>query len=466
MPHQPLPALFLERGITILSSFNRPYTLAFTIIGLLSYIVFRWALPKPISDIPYNESGTKNVLGDIPSLMEGTRRTGEYNLWLLEQASKFRAPLFQVFIRPLGKPILIMCDFRESQDILMRRKDFDRSTLDGDLLQGVGPNHHLIMKTDSEWKRHRRLLQDLMSPAFLNEVAGPTVYNGVLKLIDLWNDKARLADGRPFSAETDIYYAALDAVMAFTFGGSFPSSATGPLVDAVKALKAEDIKKMSGGDVDDPIVFPEGECDGKIRATLDVPGALEHVQGSPIPRWKWWLVEKRPEIRKAISTKKAYIEVEIDKALRRLESGHEETKALSAVELMVRREKKLAETEGRRPDYFSPVMNDEVSKKISSLQMKVESRTNTCAGLWRCCCRSRYYEYYHVMGSQVPRRQAPGPDQVARGSSSRLRRHRSRGAQPDNQGNHEHQDSIPGCHHGGDPPLRRSHTLCHPRSNL
>lgn len=367
MSHAPLPGLSLEQGVTSISSFNRPWTLACTIISLLLYIFFRWALPKPISDIPYNESSTKNILGDIPSLMEATRRTGEYNLWLLEQASKFRAPLFQVFIRPLSRPILIMCDFRESQDILMRRKDFDRSSLDGDFLEGIGPNHHLTMRTNSEWKRHRRLLQDLMSPGFLNEVAGPTVYNGVLKLIDLWNDKARLADGRPFSAETDIYYAALDAVMVFTFGGSFPSSATGPLVDAVKALKAEDVKKMRGGGVDDPIVFPEGKCDEKIRATLDVPGALEHVQGSPVPRWKWWLVEKRPEVRKAISTKKAYVEEEIDKALRRLENRHSVEKALSAVELMVRREKKLAENEGRQPDYFSPVMNDEVIKQMEKV---------------------------------------------------------------------------------------------------
>ncbi|KAK7711053.1 hypothetical protein SLS63_012755 [Diaporthe eres] len=355
------PALSLEQVVINVNSSNRQYTLAFAIVSFLLYFFYRWALPKPISDIPYNESGKKNILGDIPSLIEGTKRTGEFNLWLLEQASKLRAPLFQVFIRPLGRPMLVMCDFRESQDIMMRRKDFDRSSMVVDILGGVGPNHHILLKTDAEWKRHRRLLQDLMSPAFLNEVAGPTVYNGVLKLIDLWSDKARLADGRPFSAETDIYYAALDAVMVFTFGGSFPSSATGPLVDAVKALKAEDIKKLRGNGVDDPIVFPEGKCDEKIRATLDVPGAIEHIQGSPMPKGKWWLVKRRPEFRKAFSVKKAYVQEEIAKSLRRLgENGNEEKRALSAVDLMVLREKKLAENEGRQPEYFSPTMIDEV----------------------------------------------------------------------------------------------------------
>lgn len=444
-----------------MNSSNQPYTLAFAIVSLLLYVFYRWALPNPISDIPYNESGRKNILGDIPSLIEGTKRTGEFNLWLLEQASKLRAPLFQVFIRPLGRPMLVMCDFRESQDILMRRKDFDRSDMVVDMLGGVGPDHHILLKTDAEWKRHRRLLQDLMSPAFLNEVAGPTVYNGVLKLIGLWSDKARLAEGRPFSAETDIYYAALDAVMVFTFGGSFPSSATGPLVDAVKALKAEDIKKLRGNGVDDPIAFPEGKCDEKIRATLDVPGAVEHLQGSPMPKWKWWLVAKRPEFRKAFSVKKAYVQEEIAKSLRRLEeNGNDEKNALSAVDLMVLREKKLAENEGRNPNYFSPTMIDEVSKQIRGLGMKPESCANVGAGLWRRCCRSRYHEYHHLLGRQAPSRRPSDPDQIARGPSSRLSRRRSRGPEPDYQGDHERQDSLPGCHHGGDPPLWRSHTTC------
>ncbi|KAF6811908.1 cytochrome p450 monooxygenase [Colletotrichum plurivorum] len=356
-----LPQRSLERGAAQTNILTQSLAIVFAAAGLVLYLLYRWALPKPISDIPYNASGAKNLLGDIPSLVEGMQRTGEFNLWLLEQASKLRAPLFQVFIRPLGRPILVMCDFRESQDVLMRRKDFERSSMVGDLLEGVGPNHHIHMKTDGEWKRHRRLLQDLMSPAFLNEVAGPTVYKGVLRLIDLWTEKARLAGGRPFPAETDVYYAALDAVMVFTFGAGFPSSATGPLIDAVKALGADDIKKLRGPGDDDVMAFPEGECDEKLKATLDVAGSVEHLIGSPIPRWKWWWVEKKPEIRKAMSIKKAFVLEEIAKALKRIqENGNEESKALSAVELIVLREKKLAENEGRQPEFFSSTMVDEV----------------------------------------------------------------------------------------------------------
>ncbi|TDZ40087.1 Cytochrome P450 monooxygenase TRI13 [Colletotrichum spinosum] len=344
---------------------THPYVFVFAAAVVLLYGAYRWALPKPIPTIPYNVSATRNLLGDIPSLANAMKGSGEFNLWLMKQAEKHRSPLFQVFIRPFGKPTLVLCDFREAQDVLMRRKDFDRSTGTGDLLEGVGPKHHIHMKTGPEWKQHRRLLQDLMSPAFLNQVAGPTVYKGVRRLIDLWNDKARLARGRPFVAETDIYYAALDAVLAFTFGDGFPHSAIEPLMDAAKNLGPEDVQRLGGGGGGGggggAVAFPVGECDERITASLEVTECIRHMIGSPVPRLKWKLVERRPEVRRAIQVKNDYVLEEIGKALRRIEEhGDEESKVLSAVELVVLREKKLAEHEGRQPDFFSRTMIDEV----------------------------------------------------------------------------------------------------------
>ncbi|UQC82089.1 cytochrome P450 [Colletotrichum lupini] len=352
-----------QRATVIGFSFSTSNFPIFAVAGLVLYVLYNWALPKPIAGIPYNVEATKRLLGDIPSVLEGIKRTGEFNAWVNEQAEKFKSPLFQVFVRPLGKPLLILSDFREAQDILMRRKDFDRSSLDADLLEGAGRNHHIHLKTGDEWKRHRRLLQDLMSPQFLNEVAAPTVYAGVSRLIQLWNDKARIAEGRPFSAELDIYYGSLDAVMTFTFGGSFPSSALRPTADLVKGLGAEDIRRLrsSGLSSDEALEFPTEECDEKIQATLGVANSIEYLQGSPIPRLKWWFVERLPSLRRVFHVKRTYVREEIYKALKRLqEVGDEESKVLSAVELVVLREKKLAESEGRAPDFFSEIMVDEI----------------------------------------------------------------------------------------------------------
>lgn len=368
------------------------------------YLLYNWALPKPIAGIPYNVEATKRLLGDIPSVLDGIKRTGEFNAWVNEQADKFKSPLFQVFVRPLGKPLLILSDFREAQDILMRRKDFDRSSLDADLLEGAGRNHHIHLKTGDEWKRHRRLLQDLMSPQFLNEVAAPTVYAGVSRLIQLWNDKARIAEGRPFSVELDIYYGSLDAVMTFTFGGSFPSSALRPTADLVKGLGAEDIRRLRGSSLssDEALEFPTEECDEKIRATLGVANSLEYLQGSPIPRLKWWFVERLPSLRRVFHVKRTYVREEIYKALNRLqEVGDEESKVLSAVELVVLREKKLAESEGRAPDFFSEIMVDEVGARRFAGKLKLENVLTSMPDLWRSCRRTRYNQHNYVLGYQT-----------------------------------------------------------------
>ncbi|KAK7699121.1 hypothetical protein SLS64_011898 [Diaporthe eres] len=92
------------------------------------------------------------------------------------QSKELNSPIFQIFPEPLGRPKVVLNDFREEQDILMRRgKEFDRAYTVHHLFKGIVPNHHIIEKTNAVWKGHRRLLQDLMSPGFLDGVAAPVV---------------------------------------------------------------------------------------------------------------------------------------------------------------------------------------------------------------------------------------------------------------------------------------------------
>ncbi|OHE94327.1 cytochrome P450 [Colletotrichum orchidophilum] len=340
-----------------------PYAIFFIAASLLLYCLYRQALPKPIPGIPYNEAATKSILGDVASLQEGIARTGAFQIWLHEQAAKHNSPLFQIFIRPFGKPMLILSDFREAQDMLLRRsKEFDRASIVGDMISGAVPNHHIIMKTNSEWKHHRRLLQDLMSPQFLTENAAPTIYSGVLQLIQLWNDKTRIAEGRPFLADSDIYYCALDATTAFSFGAN-ASSATRPTMEFLKGLGADDIRRLQGttpAGGEEPLHFPDAAIDENLKASLDVAEAIEQLQGSPIPRIKWKFVERQPAVRRAVQIKNAFIREEISKALERTQNSKESKGLSSAVELMVLREKKLADNDGREPDFFSSMMMDEV----------------------------------------------------------------------------------------------------------
>ncbi|KAK1974960.1 cytochrome P450 [Colletotrichum cereale] len=132
-----------------------------------------YLLPKPIAGIPYNPSALKSIFGDIPAMVKNCN--GSPMRWMVSQGQRRNSPIFQVFVMPFAKPSVVVSDFREAQDILMRRKEFDRSDFTIALSSEI-PQFHINLKTGPEWKAHRRLLQDLMTPAFLSGVAAPNIY--------------------------------------------------------------------------------------------------------------------------------------------------------------------------------------------------------------------------------------------------------------------------------------------------
>lgn len=135
--------------------------------------------------------------------------------WIASNNLKHQSPIVQIFARPFSKPWVIIADFREAQDILLRRsKEFDRGALAYDIFGGILPESHVWMRSNETFKRSRKWMQDLMAPAFLLGVAGPQIYTAMSELMDLWEEKARLAQGHPFEASGDLYHAALDAVGA------------------------------------------------------------------------------------------------------------------------------------------------------------------------------------------------------------------------------------------------------------
>lgn len=346
-----------------------------TIIGILAALVihqaYRFALPKPIPGIPYNEASAHKLLGDVPAMTSHMAETegGTFITYIMKTMRSLNAPLIQVFIRPLSKPLLIMADFPEAHDLLVRRnKDFDRSHTLGDLVQGLAPDHHIHLKTEgSAWKAQRRLVQDLMTPSFLHNVAGPVIHQNVATMIDLWRAKSRIADGRPWAAGDDINQMALDAVTAFAFGEGFGHSATRPALEAVREMDPETVESVRRqGGRDEPVDFPRGRVDEALQATLDLTETVGEVQGNPWPSLTWALVTRKPKVKKAVRIKEEYIMKELRAGVERLEKSSGRV-IKSAVDQMILREKSLAGKDGRAPDYFSRVMVDEVSCFLSFL---------------------------------------------------------------------------------------------------
>lgn len=264
-------------------------TLFILLFSLVLYGVYRLALPKPIPGIPYIKSSAHNVLGDLPAMASHIAKTdGTFITYISSVVQTLNAPLVQVFFTPLSKPLLILADFREAQDILVHRTDFDRSSSLGDLLTGVAPNLHIRLKTNTEWKAHRRLVGDLMTPSFLHNIAGPVVYHKAIALMDLWKVKSSIAVGKPWRAADDLINAALDAVMAFTFGGDLELSATRPTLEAINGLDTIAIELLrSTGSQDKPFNFPKGQKDDLLQSWQDLTGTIGEVQGHPLPTLKW-----------------------------------------------------------------------------------------------------------------------------------------------------------------------------------
>lgn len=285
--------------------------------------------------------------------------------WLLDQGRRHSGPVCQLFLRPFSKPFVLISDFREAQDVMLRRKEWDRSDYSIELLGGMAPYHHINQKTGPVWKAHRRLLQDLMMPAFLHKVAAPNIYASTLDLVKLWTDKERLARGRPFSAQDDIFYASLDSVLEFSFGSAFPHRAIPPQMRHIESLLTRrqshtpELETLNGA-----VPFASAPVHDTIEATLHASIAMGDLMDSPFPRLSWWFKCKMPYQAWVIRTRNRYLKEQVARAVQRMGDSEKdlenETWVRSAVDLMMLREKMFADKEGRRPVYWSPSIRDEV----------------------------------------------------------------------------------------------------------
>lgn len=325
------------------------------------YILYKLALPKPLHGIPYNEKSANRLLGDIPDLVAHMSKGGDLIEWLTQQHLKSNSAIQQLFLRPFAKPMILIADYRESREIMAyRTKDFDRSKDVCTILRPVVGTNQFAQPTGPEWKLHRRLVQDTMSPAFLQGVVAPSIYASCETFISLWEAKAAIAKGRPFSASDDLFFATLDAVCAFTFGSAFPYKAIQPQVCGYKTLSAHEFVSE---DMDEPVELPWFGIDENINSMIRLVDGVEKAQSSPSPPLTWLMTKATPSFRRAQKIKDKCIRREIEKAIESEKQHHDdedESWVRNAVDHIIDRENKLAEKEDRKPDYFSQMIMDEV----------------------------------------------------------------------------------------------------------
>ena len=311
----------------------------------LLYFAYRAALPRPIPGIAYHKSAANSLFGDIPSMLRYITSTKEVIAWFSDQCVELNSPIVQLFIRPFGRPMIFIADWRESQDILMRRKEFDRSNFFGEVLLGLLPKAFISMQTNDTFRHQRRLLANTMSPAFLNQVAAPRIHNAAIDLIELWHLKIKLAGNHPFFAPSDIHHMTLDAIWAATFGTS-----SGTTKSQVALLSSLAKLEALSPDENVPVDFPKGPTPPAFNAIVTMTDSLDNAIGSPLPSWHHWLIRQTSSYRTAKKYKDDLFDEHFRNARKQYSDDPDDQKDVrSAVENVLQREAIAARKEGRAP---------------------------------------------------------------------------------------------------------------------
>lgn len=166
--------------------------------------------------------------------------------------------------------------------------------------------------------------------------------------------KMKLASGRPFRADRDVYYAALDFIFAATFGLNYKTNA----METQKRflLSTPDIKIPDS--VNEVVEFPVTDRPPVIDAIVTLSESVEVPMKSSIPRLHHALLRQLPYMRKAREEKEDLITAEIEQRISRLESGDMINR--TALDDILQRELKAAKKEGRTPNLKSRAIYDEL----------------------------------------------------------------------------------------------------------
>lgn len=79
-----------------------------------------------------------------------TDKTQEIWSFLWKTAIELDSPVIQLFMRPMGKPWVVVVDYREAVDISVnRQQEFDRAAFIGEVFRPIIPGNHAWVRFSS-----------------------------------------------------------------------------------------------------------------------------------------------------------------------------------------------------------------------------------------------------------------------------------------------------------------------------
>ncbi|KAI0469937.1 cytochrome P450 [Xylariaceae sp. FL0804] len=312
------------------------------LLASLSFLYWE-ALPQPLSGIPYTSRSRWRFFGDALDFVKYNKDTGEGFRWFATKAAELESPIFQVFLAPFSRPIVVVTDIQEIIDMSTRRtREFDR----GGFLSGwVGilfPEGTISMPSHDKFKDQRNIWSSTMTSQFLNAVSAPSIHDHTRNLIKLWTHKVSLADGRAFEVADD-----LKQVTIWT-------AATGDDLGL--------IRRRTKAALDGATFMPGSDGVATFRNPTDLPAIVdacetlvEHLKDM---RNSLWLAATRIRVWMTPSWKKAW-KIKEDTMTELIESSQAKFgEAQCAMDEVIKRSALLGSKEGRASSSYREMIDE------------------------------------------------------------------------------------------------------------
>lgn len=202
-----------------------------------------------------------------------------------------------------------------------------------------------------------------------HKAAAPPLYENAAALVGLWSLKESKAQGRDFSANHDLYLSTLDMICGVAFGMDQQMSAVGQEIRNI-----EGFNPLCYVAANEPVQFPVAPTDAYVESLLDIPEMVSIAQKSPLPILSQWLALLKPKHARCHWNRRRLIRRQTKKALDRISSDGEKYMAKSALDHLLRREMTSSSRERRKPDFFSPVIRDEVCTPLFTNMQQLTNR--------------------------------------------------------------------------------------------
>lgn len=296
-------ALSQRESHIVMDAITLQYALsALAVVGILALWLKSKLYPKPYPGIPYNLHSAARITGDIPDLMSLIESTKEFSESLFTiTTQKLGVPIAQVLFPGISKPMVVLEDPYETQDILLRRgKDFDKAPLAVDLFGPMFPNSTLGQYTTPKLRELKRLWADTMKRDFLLRTAAPNIHKSAMELVELWRLRATVAPEQPIRTLEDFKNTALDAVWISAVGEE----------PGVTEFEIRRLQNQLAG-----LPPPEGQSRGSfIRNEAEyISHAIARSSSSISPKWSQIYETWTPRYRRC----RKVVNAEVGRALRK-----------------------------------------------------------------------------------------------------------------------------------------------------